>query len=403
MSGFEFWSDEVKSGKTLSVTVPGDNLLHISGVALGEKIVENKKRNHVYVKVGEKKRALICTLRENSIEQATLDLVIPESSTVQFSTNTKNTVCISGFLQPVEEEDMMDSEDEQHEHDILTERAVSLDLDRSNAKKRKAATADAPKKANTKRQKTVQKQPVQEESSSESDSDEVDGASVNALLTKLRNQQAAEESESDSESDEDMPATNGAPDSESESEEEPAPQPKKAKVQTPAQKKKKKAETPASKRAAFVATPAAKKEKVVPQTEPKKKTADGNKNQKVAPQSAKKAKADKKYQTFKGVSFRDKKIGNGKAVKVGNTLRMRYVGMLTKNKAVFDSNLKGSPFSFKLGKGEVIKGWDFGLQGMRVGGKRELKIPARLGYGKRGTDGIPGNSDLTFVVEVLGA
>lgn len=63
---------------------------------------------------------------------------------------------------------------------------------------------------------------------------------------------------------------------------------------------------------------------------------------------------------------------------------------------VFDQNTKGAPFSFKLGKGEVIKGWDEGIAGMQVGGERKLVIPAKLAYGKQGVEGIPPNSTLTF-------
>jgi FK506-binding nuclear protein len=63
---------------------------------------------------------------------------------------------------------------------------------------------------------------------------------------------------------------------------------------------------------------------------------------------------------------------------------------------IFDQNTKGAPFSFKLGKGEVIKGWDEGIAGMQVGGERKLVIPAKLAYGKQGVEGIPPNSTLTF-------
>lgn len=65
------------------------------------------------------------------------------------------------------------------------------------------------------------------------------------------------------------------------------------------------------------------------------------------------------------------------------------------------ANKKGAPFSFKLGKGEVIKGWDIGVAGMAVGGERRLTIPAHLAYGSRGVPGIPGNSTLIFDVKLL--
>jgi len=80
---------------------------------------------------------------------------------------------------------------------------------------------------------------------------------------------------------------------------------------------------------------------------------------------------------------------------------MRYIGKL-KNGKVFDSNKKGKPFAFKLGVGEVIKGWDVGVAGMTPGGERRLTIPAAMAYGKRGAPpDIPPNSDLIFDIKCI--
>lgn len=102
----------------------------------------------------------------------------------------------------------------------------------------------------------------------------------------------------------------------------------------------------------------------------------------------------------KGVKIDDKKLGKGVAAKSGNTVSMRYIGKLEDGK-VFDSNKKGKPFSFKLGKGEVIKGWDIGVAGMAPGGERRITIPANLAYGKKALPGIPANSKLIFDVKLL--
>lgn len=67
----------------------------------------------------------------------------------------------------------------------------------------------------------------------------------------------------------------------------------------------------------------------------------------------------------------------------------------------YTANKKGKPFSFKAGKGQVIKGWDIGVVGMAIGGERRLIIPAHLGYGSRGMPGIPANSQLTFDIKLL--
>ncbi len=99
-------------------------------------------------------------------------------------------------------------------------------------------------------------------------------------------------------------------------------------------------------------------------------------------------------------------VGSGDLAVKGATLEMHYTGWLYKNGArerKFDSSLdSGKPFSFKLGAGEVIEGWDQGIEGMRVGGTRELIIPPQLGYGSRGAPpDIPPNATLDFEVELL--
>jgi FK506-binding nuclear protein len=104
--------------------------------------------------------------------------------------------------------------------------------------------------------------------------------------------------------------------------------------------------------------------------------------------------------TVNGVKIDDKKLGSGPAAKKGDRVGMRYIGKLTDGK-VFDSNKKGKPFTFKLGVGEVIKGWDIGVAGMSVGGERRLTIPAHLAYGSKSMPGIPGNSTLVFDIKCL--
>jgi peptidylprolyl isomerase len=96
--------------------------------------------------------------------------------------------------------------------------------------------------------------------------------------------------------------------------------------------------------------------------------------------------------------------GTGAEAKSGDSLTVNYVGELYKNGKVFDASWKRhEPFTFTLGKGQVIKGWDQGIAGMKVGGRRELIIPAELAYGKAGSPPtIPANSPLVFVVDLLG-
>ncbi|KAF4551422.1 Nucleoplasmin-like domain-containing protein [Elsinoe fawcettii] len=101
-----------------------------------------------------------------------------------------------------------------------------------------------------------------------------------------------------------------------------------------------------------------------------------------------------------GVTIDVKKVGEGEEAKKGDRIGMRYIGKLKDGK-VFDSNKKGKPFAFKLGLGEVIKGWDIGVAGIRVGGERRITVPGHLAYGSKGAPGIPPNATLTFDVKAV--
>jgi FKBP-type peptidyl-prolyl cis-trans isomerase len=107
--------------------------------------------------------------------------------------------------------------------------------------------------------------------------------------------------------------------------------------------------------------------------------------------------------TDSGLQYWDIVVGTGKVAKEGDGVRVHYTGWLTNGKK-FDSSVDAHrPFTFVLGNGEVIKGWDEGVAGMKVGGKRQLHIPPDLGYGENGSpDGsIPPNSALIFDVQLL--
>jgi FKBP-type peptidyl-prolyl cis-trans isomerase len=110
----------------------------------------------------------------------------------------------------------------------------------------------------------------------------------------------------------------------------------------------------------------------------------------------------KPKQMLGGLEYWDIKEGTGAVAKAGDTVKVHYTGWLTNGKK-FDSSVDhGQPFQFKLGAGQVIKGWDEGVAGMKVGGKRQLRIPPELGYGSSGAGGvIPPNATLIFDVELL--
>ena len=134
--------------------------------------------------------------------------------------------------------------------------------------------------------------------------------------------------------------------------------------------------------AAAQSTTAAKKPAPHPPAAPTKVTGDGTK-------------------TESGLQYWDIKVGTGAEAQKGQTAKMHYTGWLTNGKR-FDSSIGSDPYKFKIGNGEVIKGWDEGVLGMKVGGKRQLRIPPDLAYGAKGYPGvIPPNSTLVFDVQLV--
>ena len=149
-------------------------------------------------------------------------------------------------------------------------------------------------------------------------------------------------------------------------------------------------------------------------------TLKGDSKEKIGTDSKKeetKSKASLGVKVVQGVKIDDKKLGKGPAAKKGSRVGMRYIGKLNDGK-VFDcecaqfvteavdanrppANKNGKPFSFTIGDGSVIKGWDIGVAGMQAGGERRINIPADLAYGKKGVAGIPANSELTFDLKLL--
>ena len=106
--------------------------------------------------------------------------------------------------------------------------------------------------------------------------------------------------------------------------------------------------------------------------------------------------------TPSGLQYEDTTVGDGAEAKAGQHVHVHYTGELTDGRQFDSSRDRGEPLDFRLGVGQVIAGWDEGVQGMKVGGRRILVIPPELGYGARGAGGvIPPNATLVFDVELV--
>jgi FKBP-type peptidyl-prolyl cis-trans isomerase FkpA len=108
--------------------------------------------------------------------------------------------------------------------------------------------------------------------------------------------------------------------------------------------------------------------------------------------------------TTSGTQYWDLKVGTGKKAIPGFTIRVHYTGWVKKKKdeyIVFDSSVGKDPLKFDLGMGQVVKGWDQGIAGMRVGGRRLLVIPPDAGYGREGSGSVPPNATMIFEVELV--
>ena len=113
--------------------------------------------------------------------------------------------------------------------------------------------------------------------------------------------------------------------------------------------------------------------------------------------------ADGDYQTTAtGLKYHDLQAGDGASPSKGQAVTVHYTGWLTTGKQFDSSVTRGKPFTFEIGRGKVIRGWDEGVMSMKVGGRRQLRIPSRLGYGAAGSPPvIPKNATLIFEVELL--
>lgn len=303
---------------------------------------------------------LLCNLKKSSTWQVPLDLNFQEGTTIAFICHGHGQVHLTGYLIPDEDMDL----DELEEEEEGDEEAPQL-VDKQS--KRKAMDTLKNEKKVKRLKHEIEAESSEEEieldgMTEENDSDDTDEEDEESLLN-----------EEDSEEDE-----------EGEEEEEDEEEEKKVKSQ---QKDKKNKQQQKKKED---------KKKLVNGKEAKQKKNKGEQQQ-----NEQNIQNDQKKRVVEGgVQVEELKVGNGAFAKSGKFVSVYYVGRLRNGKK-FDSTTQGDGFKFRLGKGEVIKGWDVGIAGMKVGGKRRITIPPAMAYGAKGSPPvIPGNSTLVFEVEL---
>ncbi|KAF1835658.1 hypothetical protein BDW02DRAFT_522810 [Decorospora gaudefroyi] len=326
----------------------------------------------------EPEELVLCTLDPEKHYQQPLDITVRQGEMVYLSVNGTHDVHVTGnYIAFPEEEDSEDEDDglERLGYDLGDEDEDEDELDMDDMDESEDDELDD----------------INDPRITEVDSDEEEEAPKLVDASKKSKKRPAE-SEDDATLDDLISKTNGD-----------------TKLSKKQAKKLKKNDGQAVAGAAEPAKKAEKVEKTEPPTSDKKKVQfaknleqgpTGSPKVDVPKPEAKKE-AAKGPRNVSGVTVEDKKDGKGKAAKKGDRVEMRYIGKL-KNGKVFDSNKKGKPFSFKLGVGQVIKGWDVGVAGMTPGGERRLTIPAAMAYGKKGAPpDIPPNSDLVFDIKCI--
>lgn len=338
---FTFWAAEIKNDGVTSVKVGNaDDALHLTMACYGDTVQEGS-RSVLYCECNDRK-APIAVLLQGSTENQTLDLIISGNTMCKFSVSGQNPspVFLSGYVQP-----LVDAEDLGN---IMNEETAQIGL---NERQEEQVEPDSNASFGVKRQL-----------------DQDDSRPKKKMMKEVE-----EEEEVQSNSKEDV----GMQNTEEIREDVP---------EVPAQRTPEKPNSP-SMISDMTSPPDSIKSQATPQSPSQQP-------------SLKKKKKKKKFEYRpSGLGVRVVKAGTGAPCKKGDTVRVKYIGQLAQGKTIFDKNL-GEGFLFQCGLGEVVPGFDEGIEGMCVGGKRKLMIPAKLGYGSEGSEPtIPPNSDLLFTIE----
>ncbi|XP_049702331.2 46 kDa FK506-binding nuclear protein [Helicoverpa armigera] len=411
-----FWGLIMEPNKRYTQVV--EKPFHISQAAMDISTGDNDPCQVMVVVDG--KNFLVCTLQKGKNIQVLLDLYFKTGDSISFLTNGKCNVHLTGYLDPEFEDDLEEEEEEDEDEE---EEAPTLVPAKNKRKLENANDTAANKKAKVPEKKAGKKAPAAESDSDDEDDDEdqlqkfLDGEDIDTdenddsfkVNTSAEGDDSDEDDDDDDEEEEDD-------DDDDEEEEEESPKKKKKKGAASEQdstldtskedvdmsklsksqkrRLKKKLQQQAKQQPQVNGVDKAKKEE--PQQKAEKKKPEAKKEAQESP-----AEKKEKKQIAGGVSIEDLKVGSGPVAKAGKVVMVYYEGRLKQNNKMFDNCVKGPGFKFRLGSKEVISGWDAGIAGMKVGGKRRIVCPPAMAYGAKGSPPvIPPNSTLVFEVEL---
>jgi len=420
-----FWGLPLEPSKKYSQKV--ENAFHISQATLDLKscdlepvqvVLEYEGNNFILAHLSKKLNIL----------QVPLDINFEVGEQISFRTIGKGRVFLTGYtiMEPDDSfGDLLQGEEDSEEEDTTFEDS------QTPGKRKKALT-----KSNEKKKKKMDETNEDEDDDGDFDSDE----SLEELRDTTMGDTVFDDDDDDDEEEsddqqsydsvefedgsEDDSGSEEESDEEAEAEPAPAPTPKSDKKKKENQilnasvngisssKKDKKNKGKADNESPKKQNETPRKDGLSPKKEKQGKTPKQEIAQKKTPKSEKALKQGKtpnsttpspKRVLEGGVTIEEVSIGDGQVAKPGKMVTVYYSGRVQGGNKVFDSATKGPGFKFRLGKGEVIKGWDIGLNGMKLGGKRKITIPAPLAYGAKGCPpSIPPNSTLVFDVELRG-